>query len=324
MAPVSAARVVEVPRPKMSLSANSRGEISVSHREYIRDIPGSVAFANTQFNLNPGLQAVFRWLSSLAPGYESYVFMKLDFYFETMKSTATSGTIMLACDYDSTDAAPANKQQLMSFAGAVRSPVWGECSLHLSHKEMYKQGPSKSIRLGGIPANDDIRLYDVGNLNVATDGCADTTALGELYAEYTVIFQTPQIDQQAVTNSLSGKIVGATGITRAVPFGTAPVVTGGLPVTAASATLTFNRVGTYLLSFQVTGTTFTGDPVYTGTAATAVLDAFSVDSGTVIMHNWATVSVTEIGQTVIVVYTTVAATVSACTLRITSYDNSLA
>lgn len=164
-APLAVSRSMKTSMPMVSGSAYSDdGRIRVHHREYIGDVNGSVNFSVTRYAINPGLQSVFTWLAPVANQYESYLFRNLAFEFETQKSANTSGSIMLAVDFDASDSAPANKQQLMSYHDSVRSAVWNECCFTCDQRDLQKFGVQRYVRSGALAANLDIKTFDVGNL----------------------------------------------------------------------------------------------------------------------------------------------------------------
>lgn len=323
-APVAQSKLMRTNKAQISGSRYSDdGRIIVRHREYIADISGSVAFSATSFSINPGLPGSFPWASQLCFDYESYLFVRLSFEFETAKSTATSGSLMLAIDFDAADDAPTSKSQMMSYHNAVRSPVWSECCYESDRNDLQKFGVQRYLRYGALAANRDIKTYDVGNLFVGTQGCADTTVLGELYVTYELVLMTPQFSLTSMINAFSAKIVGATGISRSAPFGTAAVVTGGLSVSALNGTITFNRIGKFIMTYYAAGTVFNGTPVNTGTAFSA--SGSNLNDGAAINNiGWWYVVVTAIGQTVILDWTTVATTVTAASVWIGAFDYAIA
>jgi hypothetical protein len=165
---------------------------TITHREFVGDVDGSVLFGSSQYALNPGNSVVFPWLSSIALNYESYVFKQLHFHYETSVSTTTAGTVMMAVDYDASDAAPASKQILMGYAQAQRSAPWQECAFNCRSGDLHKFAAERYVRGLTIPTGD-VKTYDVGNLFLATQGNATGDMIGELYVSYTVELRTPQI-----------------------------------------------------------------------------------------------------------------------------------
>jgi len=53
---------------------------------------------------------------------------------------------------------------------------------------------AKFVRSGGLPGSADIKTYDVGNLNVATQGIPSNTEVGELRVRYTCVFTVPVLE----------------------------------------------------------------------------------------------------------------------------------
>lgn len=318
-APLAQYRPMKTNMPSISGSAySSDGRIRVQHREYIGDVLGSVNFASTAYAVNPGLAQTFTWLAPIANQFESYLLRSLSFEFETQKSASTSGSIMLAMDYDASDPAPINKQQLMSYHDSVRSAVWGECCFTADARDLQKFGVQRYVRSGALAANLDIKTFDVGNLFIATQGCADATAIGELYVKYDVELITPQSDQTGEALGESVKVSGGGVISRTAMFGTAPVLLGGLPCTATGKVLTFNRVGNYLVEINLVGTVFTGVPANAGTCtATSLVGVFNA-AATSLLCSYI-VKVNNVGETLDLDWTAVATTVTASITRVGSY-----
>jgi hypothetical protein len=295
----------------------------VRHSELVRDINGSVAFGITAFSVNPGLASTFPWLSTIAYNYESYKFNSLSFRYETQKSTATSGTVLLAADYEASDADPANKQELMSFHGAVRTAPWAPVTMVCDKRDLLKFGVQRYIRTGALASNLDVKTYDVADFLIATQGMADSSAVGELYVDYDVELITPQINQTAVFQAMSARIQDSgTGTSRAAPFGTVTVTpsAGGLDLSAINATLTINRVGQYLLACNFAGTVTTNvAPTVTGTATYSLLVAQKNDAAATGALFLARVQCNNIGETLIFDFTASCATLTACVMRLGAY-----
>lgn len=239
------------------------------HREYIQDIDGSIAFAIQSFPVNPGMAATFPWLSGHAQLYETYKFHKLSFEYESQK-TVTDGVCLIAIDFDSADAAPANKQQLSSFEGAARAKVWQEFAYHAKPSSLHKIGPVKYNRYGVLAANLDIKTYDAGNAYVATQGCDDASAIGELWVDYDVEFSTPQINPNGATG---GTFTSTTGVATGSLLGTlnAGTIAGTMisSVSASQVVLQNLTVGQeYLILFDWECTSSTTLPALTVTGLT--------------------------------------------------------
>jgi hypothetical protein len=113
-APVAQQRVRKVQEPRFTRS-QSNGDVTVEHEEFIQDLLGSAAFTNTGIQINPGLITTFPWLAQMAPLYESYLFEKLEFRFESTSATTATGSLMMAVDYDASDPAAVAKAQLATY-----------------------------------------------------------------------------------------------------------------------------------------------------------------------------------------------------------------
>lgn len=257
-----------VTKPKPTVSALKDG-VRVTNTEYIAEVTGSVNFTVQNFVVQPGNGAAFPWLCNMAPLYESYTFERLTYHFKTEKSTSTNGTVLMAVDYDASDAAPINKQQVMTYSNAVRTQPWANTSLSCPVSDLQKI-KQRYVNFGVVPAGTDIKLYNVGNLFVCTQGCADTTVLGELYVEYTVVFRTPQYDPNVWASAGSNYSAGSAGITAARLLGTSPdlnIGASGMAITynTTSGAIGFTSTGTFLVQYNVSTTAAT-----TGTLSIAM------------------------------------------------------
>lgn len=267
-APVATGMVRRINNPAQKGLAN--GDLIVKHREYVSDINGSVAFNANPFSINPGLPGLFPWLSGVAQRFESYKFRRLKFDFETESPTSATGTALLSLDYDASDASPTTKTQAMAYRSSVRSPVWSNCQLSSLQEDLDKR-TSFFVRKGAAPTGTDIKLYDVGNLNVCTMGQANSNVVGELYVEYDILLMTPQLGVAGQGEAVWGAF---TGTSNASPYAT---VTGVLPATVASTgtttsvtTWTFTQPWQGVVAGTLIGTGLSGTT--SGGTATSALE----------------------------------------------------
>jgi hypothetical protein len=210
------------------------GDCHIVHREYVAEVLAQASSPSTyqvsQFPINPGQSQLFQWLSNIAQNFESYRFRKLRFCYETEAPSSLGGSLILAIDYDASDAAPLSKQQMLAYRGSVRSAPWTECE-HSSIGEDLNKQKSYYVRPGVQPAGTDIKMYDVGNLWVATQGVTTGGATcGELYVEYDVLLMTPVYEQDPSSDTIT-----MTAATTATPL------TGGI------------HLGQYISSFTAAG-----------------------------------------------------------------------
>jgi hypothetical protein len=258
MAPTAMSRVNTTRKP--SIKSLPNGDCRIHHREFLRDINAGLGtptnFQATVTEINPGLPATFPWLSQVAQRFERYKFSKLHFIFESQAPTSLGGALILSIDYDASDPTPLSKQQAMAYKNSVRTSPWNECT-HASAKEDLSQQKQYFVRSGPLAANNDIKLYDVGNLFTCSQGVTTpSAAMGELYVEYDVMLHTPNLTSFGI---VGGSVVGGGTLSNASPLGTAPVLDPqsiGITIDSNSI-LTFTDQGDYLVNFYLTGTTLT-------------------------------------------------------------------
>lgn len=186
----------QVTRKTTKPSIRNRGQnVVVTHREYLQDIVRSTStYTLDGVAINPGISASFPWLSQIAGRFESYTFNRLDYVYEPMVPTTQPGTVMMAIDFDAADTPPSSKQTQMSYQGAVRAAPWQPFRISAMQHNRVKMVKERYVRTGQVPANTDIKTYDMGDLYLGTVGTGATAVtLGELYVEYSVTFRTPQI-----------------------------------------------------------------------------------------------------------------------------------
>ncbi len=252
-----------------------RDSCRVVHREFIGNVTGSASFAiDSTFAVNPGLQATFPWLSGIAKNWETYRFRKLRFCYYTRTGTSVPGSVILAHDPDSSDAAPASEQIMTTYESCAEDAPWKDIHMPIKSLGLNDIGPRKFVRAGGLNANEDIKLYDSGNFFV---GVVDGTAVnwGKLWVEYDVDLYTPQL--QAAGAAGGGLVSGVAGTT-ASPLGAAPSVDAqavGFTVNASSV-MTLTLAGTYLMVVTAGGTTVTDIPTPTAGAGVAITALGSV------------------------------------------------
>lgn len=254
------------------------GTIVVRHREFFSDVTGVAdgSFSVMQFSVNPGQFGLFPWLSSVANRFEKYRFRRLEIDYQPACSVTTVGTVMAAYDTDAADAPPTSKVQLMAYQNAARSAPWGRFSAKFP---MVGQG-NRYTRRGGVPTNTDIKTYDVATLFVATSATAAAGQLGELYVDYEVELEVPQIQDTFLTAML-GSGLATNG---ADPWRTEPVITGTLSVVPIAGT---GSAGRLAISLPV-GVYFLMTVDFKGTAGTTISVVSTVIGGNV---------VTQIGTT---------------------------
>lgn len=154
--------------------------MTISHTEAFQQITtGALAYKTYTFPLNPGVGAMFPWLSQIADRFESYRFHKLEFDFITRAPTTSTGSVILSVDFDALDPAPVDQLTALSHENACADAPWKSSRLPV------RVSPSvlnqiRYIRVGLQPPGSDIKTYDLGNLFVSLDSCTTNITLGLL------------------------------------------------------------------------------------------------------------------------------------------------
>jgi hypothetical protein len=283
----------------------------VRHREYLQEIVGSVAFSIQSLPVNPGLASTFPWLAAIASRYESYHFDKLHFqYSRETTEFLTAGKVMLGIDYDATDSAPVNKVQFMALDEAI-SDIPCRSFSQISKTNNLRRMKTMYVRGGSVPSGADVKLYDIGNLFVATQGQPNTNTQGELYVDYDVTFMTPQLEP-----SFPYGISTTVAPTQAAPLGTSWTSSGQNPFTYTSGTtMTANQPGPVMVTAYSTGTVLNGGS-FTSTGVTPTLMYNCIDGTST--HQLSVYRVVLVRGDVLTFGLT-ATTVTACVLTISSY-----
>lgn len=244
-------------------------EFVVRHREYIQDIysAGGVAngvspFALQAFAINPGMLATFPWLASVSSHFEQYRIEGMLFEYKSLYSDAvvtqngSIGSVILATEYNSSQANFANKQVMENHqytqsakpSSSITHPI--ECARSVSSlTELY-------VRNGDLAANQDIKTYDFGRFQIASQGIPLGAAgagvnLGELWVTYQICLIKPQLALSDVSGSYTRYLAAAPvgDIVAANPLGTASLTVFGeqvnsefpLTIVQSTRTITFPR-----------------------------------------------------------------------------------
>jgi len=166
--------------------------------EFVADILGSGGLGNVtiqKFPFNPGQAQLFplgapeanKWTTWKCISAEPYLLHEVS-EFATDGST---GKIYLSFDYNAANLLPTTKQQIADMHSASCMPCQ-DIGLKLIPSLLNRADP-KYIRPGLQPSNTDIRLYDGGNLYVASIGQAGTTKISELRIRYKFRLELPTL-----------------------------------------------------------------------------------------------------------------------------------
>lgn len=279
---------------------NSSGGFIVRHREYIGDLNTSQAFQNYGFELNPGVESTFPWLSQVAQQFEEWVPRGIVFQFKSTSSdavvstnaNAALGTVIMATEYNPYNGLFSNKQQMENYEWAKsckpsQSMLHGvECAKNKNVVGSY------FVRTEAVSTGQDKRLYDLGIFQIAAVGMqSNGAACGELWVSYEIELRKPRIQVGE-----AGDLDGGSGFDHLVIYSSAVATTGVLPATPFGTSTTvpiyptfYSTLGGVACGGAVTAASFApqqlsptknnfvgGIPVLTGTTAVAVPGAQSV------------------------------------------------
>jgi len=228
--------------PNSSMSRGAEIYRIPFRREYIGEVSGSnsAALVTSTYSIQPGNATTFPWLNQIAQRYEKYRFTQLDFvYLPEVSQYATegqTGKVLLAVDFDASDAPPSTKQQMENTDVVETRIGWQEMRLRVPVQRMNEGMAWRYVRPGVLPGGADIKTYDCGNLTVGSYNNGGTGVLGEVWVEYGLEFST------AVTESSASAPANNT----VAQFGDSAVTTCTTSTTSYTAALagTTNLVNT--------------------------------------------------------------------------------
>jgi hypothetical protein len=176
--------------------------------------------------LNPGISSTFPWLSTIAQNYQEYKFHGLIFEFRSLitdfVTSGAPGVMVMATNYNA-DQVPYNSRIAMEnseYATSVkptRDLIHGvECATGQTVlNQLY-------VRTGSVPTGQDLRLYDLGLTQIATQG-NPVQDIGEIWVSYCVEFFKPLLAAD-LGAGISYAHAGRSTFSSASPLGTIGLV----------------------------------------------------------------------------------------------------
>jgi len=200
--------------PPMSVnsSCDLSGDVCFSHREFVTNVfatgtpTGISAFTNTALALNPGLSAVFPWLSQIAASFTMWKFDGCIWEYipttgEMGNATNQLGKIIMATDYDP-DAVPFSNSRTMEnydYATASKPSLVARHGVETARAQSFSN--MLYVRTG--PSTKNKIFTDVGLFQIATEGLpvpnGSVAQVGELYVNYRVRLSRAQLTQGLTT-----------------------------------------------------------------------------------------------------------------------------
>lgn len=305
----------------------AKNSTRIMHREYVSNItsgPTNNTYSVTSFACNPGMPAVFPWLSGVARNWEKYKFHKLIFHYVPRCSTSTAGSVMMAFDYDSADADPVSDQTILSYDNCQDSAPWNSLKLVCPSGKLAEGPLQRFVRHAVLPSNLDIKTYDVGKVCVASSDCQGSTPLGRVFVDYDVELFIPQVPPEGPEFVASANVSNQPAdATPAMPLGHSPVAVansvGSFANDGVHNTLTNLVSGSYNLTSGLSGTALAGlqNPlIQSGPGTVSVLNGPVVNAGsTTALGSWILQGVGP-ATNIILPYLTSATAVTAANIRL--------
>lgn len=251
----------------------NRGQAYIMrHAEYVADIAPSVTFVNTQYPLQPALARAFPWLRNVAANFAEYQILGALLQYRPLVSpnhVNASGEVIYSVDYNAGTPAPLSKVQSANADYATSCAPWERMVQALECDPKQTTFPHRYIRTGAVPSGQDPKTYDWGNINISTQGQANTTgSLGELYIIYEIAFFKPVatagLGLSILTDSFTGTFActAATNIFANITI--LPNANSSLGLTWAATQFNFPSYilqGSYLFTI-----TFTANAVWSASA----------------------------------------------------------
>jgi hypothetical protein len=245
----------------------------VCHREYLGDIQGTSAFNNVLYPLNPGISGTFPWLSAIADNYQEYKFHGLVFEFRSLVTdfvtSGAPGVVVMATNYNADVPAYISKQQMENSEFAVSIKPTSNLIHGVECATQQTTISQRYVRTGSVPTGQDLRLYDYGNFQFATQA-NPVQDLGELWVSYCVEFFKPILPLDVASSPVTGHSVRSVA-SNASPLGTIQgTLSGNIGLACSSLNVSFNAnpgeiyvlslnwFGTSTAALNVPGLTLTG------------------------------------------------------------------
>lgn len=230
---------------------NSTRGVIVRHKEFLTDVPSSISFSSVTYPLNPGIDGSFPWLARVAQNFEEWLPRGIVVEYRTTSSDTllaanpALGSVIIATQYNSVNPDFTNKQQMENYEGAISCKPSVSMIHQVETKRSQTQQDEFYIRTAAPPANADLRLYDLGKVQVATVGSqANGNIIGEIWISYEVELRKPKIPTDQIVETAHFIIpVGTAGVSPAAPFGTSTALR--LPTSGSTLAATIQGNAAY-------------------------------------------------------------------------------
>nr|WAE43124.1 MAG: capsid protein [Cressdnaviricota sp.] len=258
---------------------------TIRMREYLGDILTSAsagAFLIQSFSINPGQAGTFPWLCSIAGNYLLYDINRIQVEFLSTSATALSSTntalgiVALRIQYDPTVSADTSLIQMNNSFECIQANPSKSIALDYDMKNKLRR--DYSVRTGSQPANTDLRNYDMGYFEIATQGTqAANVNIGQLWINYEVTLAKPLYIQGELGYTIRSANYSGTGtVSAAAPLGSTAMLAGpnnylALTSTTAGASLGVASSNKIYFPVNITQGTYLVCLMYYGAAANSIV-----------------------------------------------------
>ncbi len=186
--------------------------VVIRHREYLGEVRSNMEYTvENSFQLNPGNNRAFPWLSSIATSFQEYKFRGVVFHYIPSSGSAINGTnaalgtVMMQTSYRATDAPPSSKVEMLNEYCSNESVPSEPFAHPIECNPRENPFNVLYVRSGQVPTTDTIMMYDLGITHIATSGNpADGNVLGDLWVTYEVELKKPIVASNVATKELTG------------------------------------------------------------------------------------------------------------------------
>lgn len=179
---------------------SGQDSVVITKREFLADIKSTISFSNQAFPINPGLVETFPWLSNMASLFEQWVPMGILFEFESQSGNAFSstnnalGNIAMTIEYNPQQPNFGTMSQVLNNIWTVSQKPTCSFTLPVECSPAERATTLFYVRDGGVPDNQDQKFYDLGNVQVSTEGMQqDGVLIGKLWISYMIGFMKPKL-----------------------------------------------------------------------------------------------------------------------------------
>lgn len=237
----------------------------VRHREFIGNLQGSTSFEINTFNVNPGDEATFPWLSNIAANYEKYRPIGIIFEFKSTSASALNstntalGTVMMCPRYNAvSQSVPQSKMEMLQIENCVSVCPAESAMCGIECAKNYNPLGVLYNRVGGtVPAGSE-QLYDFCDFYIATEGMQAVSTIGELWVTYEIELLTPILGGGQVGDDINFANYSISSATTSAYFANASSALNmsNMELTLGTNTITLPSnitTGTYYLALYYIG-----------------------------------------------------------------------